>query len=81
MGVVQEGLHTIQSKHLKAVFLKINLSKAYDWVNWTYLRVILSQMGFDVPFISWVVGSLFSVSFGILINGATSTFFRHSRGL
>ena len=55
IGVAQEGLHSMKSKNIKGAILKIDLSKAYDQVNWTYLRVILSQMGFVVPFISWVM--------------------------
>ena len=61
--------------------LKIDLSKAYDRVSRTYLRVILSKMGFSGLFISWVMSSLTSVSFAILINGADSTFFKAGRGL
>ena len=46
VGVIQEGLHTIHGKHLKSVVLKIDLSKDYDRVSWTYLRVLFSKMGF-----------------------------------
>ena len=52
VGVMQEGLHTIHGKHLKSVALKIDLSKSYDRVSWTYLRVILSKMGFFLDFSS-----------------------------
>ena len=81
MGVIQEGLHTIYCKIMKLVVLKIDLSKAYDRVNWTYLRIILSKMGFVVPFITWIMSSVSSVSFALLVNGATSSFFRAGRGL
>ena len=81
MGVIQEGLHTIHGKHLKSVVLKIDLSKDYDRVSWTYLRVLLSKMGFSGLFITWVMSSLSSVSFVVLINGAASTFFKAGRGL
>ena len=64
-----------------SVVLKINLSKAYDRVSWTYLRIILTKMGFSVPFISWVMSNLSSVSFSVLINGAASSFFKSGRGL
>ena len=81
VGVLQEGMHTIHSKGIKLVVLKICLSKSYDWVSWTYLRVILSKMGFSGLFISWVMSSLTLASFAILINGAASTFFKARRGL
>ena len=81
MGVIQEGLHTIHGKNLKSVALKIDLSKAYDRVSWTYLRFLLSKMGFSRLFISWVMSSLTSVSFVVLINGVASTFFKAWRGL
>ena len=74
-------MHTIHSKGLKSVVLKIDLSKAYDRVSWTYLRVVLSKMGFAGSFISWVMSSLSSVSFALLINGAASPFFKAGRGL
>ena len=38
-------------------------------------------MGFSVPFISWIMSSLSSVSFVVLINGAASSFFKSSKGL
>ena len=81
VGVIQEGLHTIHGKHLKSMVLKIDLSKAYYRVSWTYLRVILSKMGFSSLFISWVMSNLTSISFVVLINGAASTFFKAGRGL
>ena len=63
VGAIQEGMHTIHCKGLKSVVLKIDLSKAYDRFSWTYLRFILSKMGFVVSFIKWVMSSLSSVSF------------------
>ena len=81
VGVIQEGMHTIHSKHLKSVVLKIDLSKSYGRVNWTFLRVLLSKMGFIVPFITWVISSLSYVSFDLLINGVASAFFGSGRGL
>ena len=73
-------MHTIHCKGMKSVVLKIDLSKAYDHVNWTYLRVIMTKMGFFVPFITWVMSNISSVSFVVLINGVASPFFRSGRG-
>ena len=81
VGVIQEGMHTMHCKSLKGVMIKIDLSKAYDRVSWTYLRVILSKLGFAGNFISWIMSSLSSVSFSLLINGVATTFFKAGRGL
>jgi hypothetical protein len=81
IGVAQEGLHSIKTKKAKGVILKIDLSKAYDRVSWLYIRLILTHLGFDVPFINWIMGCISSVSFAVLINGVASPFFQSERGL
>ena len=81
MGAIHEGIHSIHTKGIKSVVLKIDLSKAYDRVSWIYMPVILTKMGFGVPFITWVMSSLTSVSFSVLIDGVASSFFRSGRGL
>ena len=62
-------MHTMHVKFNKPVMIKIDLSKAYDHVRWTYLWVILAKLGFAVNFITWVMSSLSSISFSLLING------------
>lgn len=81
IGVVQEGLHSIKSKHLHGVFLKIDLSKAFDSVNWLYIRLLLTHLGFHIDFIRWVMSCMTLVSFAILINGAALPFFFAERGI
>ena len=66
VGIIQECLHSIHVKALKSVVLKINLSKAYDQVNWIFLRVIMTKMGFSVSFIAWVMRSISFVSFVVV---------------
>jgi len=48
IGITQERLHSIKTKKLQALVLKLDLSKAYDRVNWDMLRLILCQIG--IPF-------------------------------
>jgi hypothetical protein len=61
--------------------LKIDLSKAYDKVSWLYIGLLLTQLGFKVPFINWVMSCISTVSFVVLINGETLGFFNYERGL
>jgi len=45
IGLAQESLHSIKVKKLQTLVLKLDLSKAYDKVNWDTLRMILCQIG------------------------------------
>jgi hypothetical protein len=63
IGVAQEGLHNIKTKKLRGVVVKIDLSKAYDRVNWLYLRMLMIHLGFGLDFTNWVMGCMSSVSF------------------
>eukprot|EP00253_Pinus_taeda_P010347 PITA_10347 len=81
IGVAQEVLHSVKKKRQKGVILKIDLSKAYDRINWLYLRLLLTRLGFNHSFISWIMGCISNVSFAVLINGAASAFFKSQRGL
>eukprot|EP00253_Pinus_taeda_P025512 PITA_25512 len=81
IGVTQEVTHSIKVKKKKGAVLKIDLSKAYDRINWLYLRMLLTHIGFSYPFVSWIMGCITNVSFAVLVNGAASSFFNSQRGL
>lgn len=77
----QEVMHSIQSKNIKGMILKVDLSKAFDKVSRLYLRMILTHLGFFVGFIKWIMCCITNVSFSVLVNGATSAFFSSERGI
>eukprot|EP00253_Pinus_taeda_P035974 PITA_35974 len=81
IGVAHETIHSVKQMKRKGAVIKIDLSKAYDRINWIYLRMLLTYLGFKHDFIRWIMGCITSVSFAILINGATSPFFKGYRGL
>ena len=45
VGIGQELLHSIKTKNLQVMVAKIDLVKAFDRVNWTFLRLVLLQIG------------------------------------
>jgi len=81
IGVAQETIHSVKLMKKKGAVVKIDLSKAYDRISWTYIRMLLTHLGFKIDFINWVMGCITSVSFAVLINGAASSFFKGQRGL
>ena len=70
----------MKTKNLKGAILKIDLVKAYDKVSWMYIRLLLTHLGFDIAFIKWVMSCITTMSFLVIINGATSPFFHAKRG-
>jgi hypothetical protein len=54
IGTTQECLHSIKVKKSKAMILKLDLKKAYDCINWDFLRMTLIQTGFSIPFTNWI---------------------------
>ena len=64
-----------------ALFLKLDIAKAFDSVRWDYLLEVLTQMGFGVKWRSWVSILLGSTSSAVFLNGARGKWFRHRRGL
>ena len=66
----------------KAMFIKLDLAKAYDQVSWDFLGNVLLAFGFDMEWVDWVLSCVTSrPSFLVLINGEPTNLFSASRGL
>jgi ribonuclease HI len=81
IGVAHEGLHSIKKKNIKALVLKLDLKKAFDSIDWGFLRLILLSVGFGIKMTDWMMACVSSASFAVLINGEATKFFRSERGL
>jgi hypothetical protein len=81
IGVAQEALHSIKIKNNKALVLKLDMMKAYDRVDWGFLRLVLLQIGMSLEATDWIMGCVNSANFSVLINGSPSSFFKSTRGL
>jgi hypothetical protein len=79
IGTTQECLHNIKEKNSKALILKLDLKKAFDCIDWDFLRLILTQSGFNHLTIKWIMSCVTMANFVVLVNGETSPFF-HSGG-
>ena len=81
IGTSQEALHSIKTKRLKSTILKIDLTKTFEQVNWSYLHLILIHTGFPLSFINWIMGCICHAIFSIILNGIASDFFHTGQGL
>ncbi|KAK9288450.1 hypothetical protein L1049_016907 [Liquidambar formosana] len=49
--------------------IKLDLEKAYDRLEWPFIRTVMAQFGFDKKFIDWIIICIESASFSILLDG------------
>ena len=61
--------------------IKLDLQKAYDRVNWSFLNAVLLHFGFNETFTGWIMACVSSISFEVIVNGGKSECFKPSRGL
>ena len=63
------------------VALKLDISKAYDRVEWRFLEQTMRQLGFSHKWIKLVLNCITTVNFSVIINDKPKGLFRTQRGL
>jgi len=76
-----EVIHSMHLSNMRAMFIKLDMAKAYDRVKWSFLQKILLAFGFFQQWVNWVMSCATLASFSVLVNGVPSEPFVASRGL
>lgn len=79
-----ETIHSIRACHSAAdprLVLKLDISKAYDRVEWSFLSQILTRIGFANLWVDLIMRCVTSVSFSVLWQGRPIGFFKPTRGI
>ncbi|XP_024156084.1 uncharacterized protein LOC112164076 [Rosa chinensis] len=66
---VSHCLKRRRSGKKKYCSLKLDMSKAYDRVEWVFLEEVMRRMGFCEVWVSWVMDSVKTVSYSFIVNG------------
>ncbi|KAL1191046.1 putative ribonuclease H protein [Cardamine amara subsp. amara] len=75
------GLRTIKVCREKFLAIKTDMSKAYDRIEWSFLEAVLHRLGFNSVWISWIMWSVSSVSYQVLMNGQPKGHIVPQRGI
>ncbi|XP_035547318.1 secreted RxLR effector protein 78-like [Juglans regia] len=82
--VAYEVLHTMKASkkgRLGNMAIKLDMSKAYDRIEWSFLEGMMERMGFYRKWIDLVMKCVSVVSYVALINGKPGSKIQPSRGL
>jgi hypothetical protein len=82
--VAFETLHTMDTRlQGKEGFmtLKLDMSKAYDQLEWDFLEAVMLKLGFDTRWIHLLMTCVRSVTYAVLINGHAHGHIAPSRGI
>lgn len=63
------------------VALKLDISKAFDSIQWDYLKEVLLKLGFSELWVSWIMMCVSSVEYHVLVNHDRVGPISPSRGL
>ncbi|GJX32724.1 RNA-directed DNA polymerase, eukaryota, reverse transcriptase zinc-binding domain protein [Tanacetum coccineum] len=70
-----------RKQKFKRVAFKIDLQKAYDTIDWSFLKVILEHFEFPGKMVDWIMVCVSTTKFSININGEREGYFNGGRGL
>lgn len=61
--------------------LKVDLQKAFDFVQWDFLQDALHGLGFPLQFVVWIMEFVTTTSFSVAINGGVYGHFKGGHNL
>jgi hypothetical protein len=82
--VAYETLHSMHTRMWSKVDymgIKLDMSKAYDRLEWVFLEVIMRKMEFSEVWVKLIMECVCSVSYSILVNGQPIGNIKLSRGI
>ncbi|KAL6335467.1 hypothetical protein AAG906_029710 [Vitis piasezkii] len=81
MLIADETINSILKSNKGAILCKLDIEKAYDHVDWSFLLAVLEKMGFGEKRRRWIKWCLSTTRLSVLVNGTLTGFFQSSRGL
>ena len=74
-------LHSLESKKFPCMLVKLDIAKAYDKLNWKFIRKMLEAFGFSQNWVNWIMQLISLTLFSIMVNGVPSGLIKPSHGI
>ena len=74
-------MRTNRSRSNAFCALKLDMTKAYDRVEWKYLEAVMLKLGFNQTWVNKIMKCVTTVSFLVLFNGEKLQEFKPTRGI
>jgi hypothetical protein len=78
---VQEVIKDLHKRKFPSLFIKLDIDKAFDTMNWSYLLNVMEQLGFSQRWQNWISSIWCTSSSSFLINSAPRRKIFHCRGV
>lgn len=82
--IAHEFLHSFTNKQdgkASSFALKLDMTKAYDTVEWIFIEAMMLKMGFKEEWVKLILKCISSLSYSVVINGAITDEFKAEEGL
>jgi hypothetical protein len=77
---VHQVIKDLYKKKIPSLFIKLDISKTFDTVNWSYMLHILSYLGFGARWRSWILMLWATSTSRFLLNGSPGRCIAQERG-
>ena len=81
VALLRDVVDFASSSNVPVAIISLDQEKAFDRMDWRFMRATLSEMGFGSSFIRWVDLFYTGVQSAVIVNGYLSGFFSLSRGV
>ncbi|XP_062028881.1 uncharacterized protein LOC133744867 [Rosa rugosa] len=79
--VATDFMHKLKYQEAGFFFLKLDISKAYDRLDWSFIHAMLTKLGFASRWIQIVMKCVSSMAYSILLHGEPSPLITPTRGI
>jgi len=82
--ITHETLHYLKTSDAQVrcyMAVETDMNKAYDRIEWDFIRLVLERMGFHGQWINWIMQCIITVSYSYLLNGTAKGLVIPERGI